>query len=337
MWQAIGSGKIWRGEICNRAKSGSLYWVETTIVPIRAADDAIVQYVAIRTDITELKRIEQVLRKQAADLAEANALAENQNIALAVRGRQLEAARQEAEIANRAKSAFLANMSHEIRTPMTAILGFAETLDDPILTAEARREHVGIIRSSGLHLLNVLNDILDLSKIEAGGMQVEKIDCEPLRIVGEVVDLMRNRASSKGLPLELSCISTIPPVISTDPTRLRQILINLIGNAVKFTERGSIHVDVGWQEAAGEVPSALRIDIADSGIGISDEQIFRIFQPFSQADASTTRRFGGTGLGLAISQRLAHLLGGQIDVSSKLGEGSVFTLRLYCPVESSSA
>ena len=214
--------------------------------------------------------------------------------------------------ANRAKSEFLANMSHEIRTPMTAILGFTENLLERDQSESEKLNAIHTIRRNGDYLLIIINDILDLSKIEADKMTVEHITCEPCRIVAEVASLMRVRADAKGLPFEIEYIGAIPETIRSDPTRLRQILINLVGNAIKFTEDGGVRLVTRLVDDGDE--PRLQFDVIDTGRGMTTEQVATLFQPFSQADASTTRKFGGTGLGLTISKRFAELLGGGIDV-----------------------
>ncbi len=226
--------------------------------------------------------------------------------------------------ANEAKSAFLANMSHEIRTPMTAILGFTELLLDDSQTEAQRREHLRTITANGNHLLSLINDILDLSKIEAGKMTLELIGCSPLDILRQVEAMMNLRAKEKGLALRLEPVFPLPRAILTDPGRLRQILVNFAGNAIKFTESGSVRLAILYDEARGE----LRFAVGDTGIGMSGEVLAKLFQPFTQADESTARRFGGTGLGLTISRRLAEMLGGRIDVASEPGKGTTFTLLL---------
>ncbi|MBV7534827.1 response regulator [Duganella sp. sic0402] len=234
---------------------------------------------------------------------------------------------QRAEAASRAKSEFVANMSHEIRTPMNAVLGVAYLLENTPLS-QAQKEYVGMIRSSGQVLLGILNDVLDFSKIEAGRMELA-----PQRfILAEVLEALSNvmllPADARGISLEMSAGDDVPPVLVGDAMRLRQILINLVGNAVKFTERGGVSVMVQLDgEVQGGV-ACVRFSVRDTGIGMDLEQQSRLFAAFNQADASTTRRFGGTGLGLAISRRMAELMGGGITVRSIPGDGSEFVVTL---------
>ncbi len=240
---------------------------------------------------------------------------------------ELRQARAQAEAANHAKSEFLANMSHEIRTPMNAILGFADLLKRGYVKSEAEaRSHLDTIHSSGKFLLNLINDILDLSKIEAGRIEVEHIDCAPHAICREVARVLSVKAKEKNLALAVEAAGPIPATIRSDPARLRQIVTNLVGNAIKFTERGGVRVVMRLDDGPGA--PRLAIEVIDSGIGIPPEQQGKLFEAFSQADASISRRFGGTGLGLAISRRFAQALGGDIAVSSTPGEGSVFTVTL---------
>ena len=241
---------------------------------------------------------------------------------------QLAAARLAAEAANRAKTEFLANMSHEIRTPMTAIVGYAELLRDEIIKAEipgAPVEFVDAILNNTEHLLGLLNDILDMTKIESGQLEVERLRCSPWEIVHNVAAMMRAPAKAKGLTLSIEHIGAIPETIASDPLRLRQILANLIGNAIKFTASGGVHVAVQTVRDDAARP-LLRFEVSDTGIGMLPEAMAKLFDRFSQADTSTTRRFGGSGLGLAISKRLANMLGGDITVQSNFGRGSLFTV-----------
>jgi len=246
----------------------------------------------------------------------------------------------QAEAANRAKSEFLANMSHEIRTPMTAIMGYADLLTQEVMCCptcgqhdrcEKRsraREYIQTLRRNGKHLLAIINDILDLSKIEAGKMEVERVEVSPCEVVQEVVSLMRSRAIDKGLTFEVEYVGPIPETIQSDPTRLRQILINLVGNAIKFTEVGGVQIVVRMADDFDAPNPHLVFEVIDTGVGMTPEQQANLFKPFTQADTSTTRKFGGTGLGLAISKRLAEMLGGDIRAESTLGEGSTFILTI---------
>jgi len=237
---------------------------------------------------------------------------------------ELAAARDLADAANAAKSAFLANMSHELRTPMTAILGFTDLLGDESTSPEQRQDSISTIRRNGEHLLSLINDVLDLSKIEAGKLVCEKVPVDPVALLQSIVDLLTTRATSKGVRLEMSLARQLPESIATDPTRFRQILMNIVANAIKFTDTGSVTVKLNFNPES----RLMRCDVIDTGIGMTSEQCTRIFSPFVQADSSTTRLFGGTGLGLAISVRLARLLGGEIIVASEPGKGSVFSLLL---------
>ncbi|MCH8965560.1 MAG: PAS domain S-box protein [Planctomycetes bacterium] len=231
-----------------------------------------------------------------------------------------------AEAANQAKSEFLANMSHEIRTPMTAILGFADLLGETAKGNAACLDYVNTIKRNGAHLIKIINDILDLSKIEAGQLGCEIMACSPDQIINDVASTMRFRAQEKGLELVVEYSGSIPAVIQTDPTRFKQALINLVGNAVKFTAQGSVKMRVGL--VGSENDEQLLVEVVDTGIGIQPGRLDRIFEAFGQADASTTRQFGGTGLGLTIAKKMAELLGGSLEVQSELGKGTVFSLRV---------
>ncbi|MGE3181965.1 MAG: ATP-binding protein [Phycisphaerae bacterium] len=240
---------------------------------------------------------------------------------------------EEAEAAARAsalaKSEFLANMSHEIRTPMTAILGFAEMLLDKSLDSNEREDSVLTIHRNGRYLLEIIDDILDLSKIEAGKMTVECTPCDIDEIVADVHDLICVRSDTKGLRFEVERRNEPPKQIRTDPTRLRQILINLLGNAIKFTTEGEVRLIVDYDTSAE--PPQLLFDVVDTGIGMSASQAARLFVPFNQADMSTTRRFGGTGLGLTISKRFAEMLDGDVRIiSTSPGEGTRMRLQINC-------
>jgi PAS domain S-box-containing protein len=234
---------------------------------------------------------------------------------------ELRDAREAASAASQSKSEFLANMSHEIRTPMTAILGFADLLaESATRSGDAESiEHVDTIRRNGQHLLALINDILDLSKIEAGKMTVESVDLAPRNLIEDAIQTLAGRAAEKGIALRADIDPKLPAAIRSDPLRMRQVLLNLIGNAIKFTQKGSVTLRASV--APGQL---LRCEISDTGVGMSPEAVSRLFRPFEQADSSTTRRFGGTGLGLRISKRLTQMLGGDIEVTSEPGRGSCF-------------
>jgi signal transduction histidine kinase/ActR/RegA family two-component response regulator len=264
-----------------------------------------------------IRRADGILKRQYGDLLTAQ--------------EQLIREKEQAQQAERAKTEFLANMSHEIRTPMTAILGFTELLaseDRSERAASKRLQAIETVRRNGEHLLELISAILDLSKMEEGSFDLERAPFSPATLVEEVVGFMRVRSEAKGLRLELAIDSTTPTAVESDATRIRQILINLIGNAINFTDSGAVHVALGCDGEPGG--PMLWFEVADTGIGMHSSQIERMFEPFTQADGSTTRKRGGTGLGLTICERLTSLLEGTIQARSRPGEGSTF--RVCVPV-----
>ena len=274
--------------------NGNVMTLLTTKVPLRDEQGKVVGILGIGRDITARVKVEAEVR----------------------------AAREAAEAANRSKSDFLANMSHEIRTPMNGVLGMAELLLETRLDEE-QREFTETIRGSGEALLTVINDILDFSKIEAGKLQLESIDMDVRNPVDEVARLLAIQAQAKGLSITVSYDASLPASVLGDPNRLRQILLNLGGNAIKFTSAGEVGIEVSVVEACAQ-GVLVRFEVHDCGIGIPRERLEALFKPFSQVDASTTRRFGGTGLGLSIVRRLVELMNGTCGVESELGVGSRF-------------
>ena len=420
MWQTISLGKVWRGEVCNRARNGDLYWVNATIVPLLNATGEPERHIAIRTDITDRKRIEAQLSEQlhlVEELIEAiplpvylkdsagryvrlnkafelffqisreellghtlNDLLPPEDASLhtekdaelfADKGMQsYEAsvhsrdglihdtvyrkavltrrdgsvsgllgvivditerkraeievlrAKEAAEAASRAKSDFLANMSHEIRTPMNGVIGMTDLALETALTAE-QREYLTIAKSSAESLLTIINDILDFSKIEAGKLLVEEISFDLYRLIAEVLKPLALRAHEKGIELLSEVLHDVPRYVRGDPSRIRQVLVNLVGNAIKFTNSGEIALRTELLQLQ-DGHAIVHFAVCDTGIGIAPDKQDLIFDAFSQEDTSTTRKYGGTGLGLSICRRLVELMGGRIWLHSQMGEGSTF-------------
>ncbi len=308
LWETITQGKEWHGEFINRKKDGTLYSESATISPITDLNGTTTHYLAVKEDITARKLAEQELKQTNHRLEEAVNLAKSYA--------------EQAGLANSSKSEFLANMSHEIRTPMNGVIGVAGLLLDTDLNEEQRR-YAEVVHSSGEALLTLINDILDFSKIEAGKLDLESLDFDLQRLLDDFCMSMALLAQAKGLELVSSVDPDVPTLLRGDPGRLRQILTNLVGNAIKFTQQGEVAVWVSCL-AVMEREVELRFSIRDTGIGISPENIGKLFTKFSQADVSTTRKYGGTGLGLAISKQLAELMGGEIGVESIAGGGSEF-------------
>lgn len=311
LWQCLSRGETWKGEFYNRRKDGSQYVELAFVTPLRQPDGSISHYVAIKEDITEKKRLGKELDQHRHHLEE---LVEE-------RTAQLAEAQRRAEAANMAKSRFLANMSHEIRTPMNAIVGLTHLLRRASPRPD-QAEKLLKIEAAAHHLLSIINDILDLSKIEAHRLELERTDFPLSAIVDHVYSLTADSARAKGLQLSVEC-DQAPTWLRGDPTRLRQALLNYAGNAIKFTERGSVVLRAQLLQQQGD-KVLLRFAVEDSGVGIAADKLSGLFEEFQQADSSTTRRYGGTGLGLAITKRLAQLMGGDAGADSKEGEGSCF-------------
>ncbi|HOV14231.1 MAG TPA: ATP-binding protein, partial [Spirochaetota bacterium] len=298
LWETITSGKEWRGEFHNKKKNGEFFWELASISPIRNYEGNITHYLAIKENITERKQIEE-------DLVKAKEYAEN---------------------AAKSKSEFLANMSHEIRTPMNAIIGMTNLLMETDLSSE-QKEYIDTIDFSADILLNIINDILDFSKIEAGKLNLEKIDFDIYKNIETAVDLVYLSAFKKDIGVYCKICNEIPKMVLGDPLRIRQILLNLVNNAIKFTEKGYIKVEVELIEIYN-TKIKLKFSVSDTGVGISKEDMQKLFKPFSQVDASMSRRFGGSGLGLIISKKLVDMMSGDIWVESELGVGSTFYFTL---------
>ncbi len=297
---ALANGHEWSGDIMQYRRDGRTFWVESNLIPIHDATGKLTRWIAIDNDITKRHQIEEALRT----------------------------AKEAAEASSRAKSELLANLSHEIRTPMNAIIGMTDLALATELTPE-QREYLETARSSAESLLLLLNDILDLSKIEAGKLELEEVEFHLADLVRDTLKALAVKAYEKGLELNSHVSFQLPQYVRGDPTRLRQILFNLVGNAIKFTDQGEVEVDVAPEEIGTDY-LVLHFSVRDTGIGIPREKRDKIFEAFAQGDASTTRRFGGTGLGLTITAELVRMMHGRIWVDSVVGEGTTFhfTVRL---------
>ena len=293
MWETLGGGLPWRGELCNVAKDGTKYWLDAVIAPFYNTDGQLLKYVCMGVDISATKAA-------AAELSRAKVAA---------------------EAANAAKTEFVTNMSHEIRTPLNAIIGMTYLLERTAL-ADEQKQQVRTIQGAGRCLLDLLTDVLDLAKIEAGSLTLEAMSFEPRALARDLEGIFGPQATAARLELSVHVESDVPKVVRGDSTRSRQILINLVGNAIKFTERGKVTLHVS-READGE-RVRLRFAIRDTGPGIATDVQERLFAPFTQADGSNTRRYGGSGLGLSIVKRLTESMGGEVGVRSELGKGSEF-------------
>ncbi len=325
-------------------KSGAAdYLVKQQVTPLlleRAIYHAIERkqaQVRVRGLNEKLERQNEVLAESRSTAVKLMEQAERARAEAERTNRQLEASSMQANLmareslrANKAKSEFLANMSHEIRTPLNAIIGFSDLLSDESLS-EQQETYVNVISHAGVNLLGLINDILDFSKIEAGKLDTECVHCSLKELIESVDAFLRSEAERKGLEFRITHDAEVPGRIYSDPTRVRQCMVNLIGNAIKFTDRGHVHIHLSLSESGGK--HCIRFDVEDTGIGIAEDKLEIIFDSFSQANTSTTRNFGGTGLGLAITKSLAELLEGSVSATSKPGQGSVFSLVIPAGVD----
>jgi PAS domain S-box-containing protein len=319
MWRTLGSGQTWRGEFINRRKNGEIYVESAIISPMRQADGQVSHYVAIKEDISEHKQMLGELKEHREHLEE---LVTQRTAEIALLNRQLSEQIAETQAASRVKSEFLANMSHEIRTPMNAIVGLTALLQRRNTLSAEETDKLGKIAGAADHLLSIINDILDLSKIDAGKFSLEEIDVSIGGIVANVASMLFDKARATAIEFVVDT-DLLPIHVLGDPTRLQQALLNYASNAVKFTQAGTVTLRVRMREA-GSDSIEVRFEVQDTGIGIAPDILPKLFSSFEQADNTTTRQYGGTGLGLAITLKLARLMGGNAGVVSTPGEGSTF-------------
>jgi len=297
--ESLSSGQSFQAELKNYRKNGIPYWLEISIVPVKNDEGKVTHFAAIERDVTQQKKTQKELKEK----------------------------KEQAEAANVAKSMFLANMSHEIRTPMNAIMGMTEILNSSNLDKE-QKENVEILYNSSRDLLFILNDILDISKIEAGEVKLEYVAFSIKKALEHSVELYSGMAKAKEVRIDWKISKETPENIVSDLGRVQQILKNLISNALKFTDKGKVEISIKKEKRSKDNKDVIYVEVKDTGIGISKENIKHIFKKFTQADASVTRKFGGTGLGLTITQKLVDLMNGEIGVESKEGKGSVFWFTL---------
>jgi PAS domain S-box-containing protein len=312
LWETLGQGKPWAGQFCNRCKDGQIFYEHVRIAPIRDANGEITHFVAVKEDITEKMRIAREL----------DAYREHLEEMVASRTVELAHAKDVAETANVAKSAFLANMSHEIRTPMNGVMMLTHMLMQTPLNPN-QQDKLGKVVGCAEHLLAVINNILDISKIEAGKLSLEVSQFSLRDITGRALTMIQAKAAEKGLKLRILIDPVLPALVHGDATRVSQALLNYLGNALKFTEQGEIVLQLEQLAAEGK-KIKVRFSVSDTGIGIDQEAMSRLFQNFEQADNSTTRKFGGSGLGLSITRHLAKMMGGETGAESELKKGSKF-------------
>ncbi|MEQ8704002.1 MAG: response regulator [Phaeodactylibacter sp.] len=305
MWQTISKGEIWRGVVKNKAKDGSFYWVDSIITPVKDKNGQVKKYLSIRHEVTQRIKYEEALK----------------------------AAKERAEASNVAKSSFLANMSHEIRTPLNSVIGFTDLLLKTRLN-DTQQQYMSLIHQSGNILLDLINDILDFSKIEAGKLELSSERTDLWELASQVADIVKYKVNEKGIELLLNLSNNLPRYAWVDPVRIRQILVNLVGNAVKFTEEGEIEISISALPGKDENGyQSLRFMVRDTGIGIAEERREKILEAFTQEDSSTTRKYGGTGLGLTISNKLLELMGAKLEIQSRLNMGSTFSFVAYFQTE----
>ncbi|MCX7145320.1 MAG: PAS domain S-box protein [Sulfuritalea sp.] len=320
LWQTLLAGKEWRGVVRNRRKNGELFWEEASMSPILDDKGEVTHYLAVKEDITERKRIEDELEQHRSHL---------ENL-VEQRTADLSAALAAAKVADQAKDAFLANVSHELRTPLNAVIGLSE-LARRISTDPRQQDYLDKVTGAGKSLAGIINDLLDLSKISADRMELEAKAFGLRALIQRSRSVMAHRATEKGLELIEEIDDAVPDVLVGDPLRIEQILLNLLSNAIKFTPAGHVRLRISLH-ARAETRAGLNIDVEDTGIGLAEESIARLFQPFAQADASMNRKFGGTGLGLALCKRLAEMMDGNIRVTSREGAGTTFHVRIWLGV-----